>query len=362
MKKILIVITTDFVSYGGLASVMMNYYNAMNKKDIQVDFASTNIAPKNLASELQVNNSSYFCLGNRKRNLLKYLFNLVKLLKKEQYDVIHVNGNSSTMAIELQTARFCGIKQRLAHGHTTRTDYPLIHKILTIIFRNSYTVGIAVSNKTGKWLFKKGYRILNNAIDIKHYKFDGQLREQFRIKYNLENKFVVGNVGKLNPSKNHSYLLKVFSEIRKIRRNAFLVIAGGGELEGQLKKETYDLGISDFVLFLGMVEDAAPVLQAMDVFVFTSIFEGLGMALIEAQASGLRCVCSDIVPKETRVTGLIQYVSLRESPVKWAEIISLVDFDNRTNASEKAYKSITAAGYNIDIEAYKLRKIYLDKK
>ena len=100
----------------------------------------------------------------------------------------------------------------------------------------------------------------------------------------------------------------------------------------------------------------------MDVFVFTSVFEGLGMALIEAQASGLRCVCSDVVPKETKVTGLIQYLSLNESPVKWAEIISLIDFDNRTDVSEEAYKSITAAGYNINIEAYKLRKIYLDNK
>lgn len=362
MKKILIVITTDFVSYGGLTSVMMNYYNAMDKKNIQIDFASTNVVPKNLLSKLYVNNSRYFCLGNRKRSLLKYLFNLVKLLKKEKYDVIHVNGNSSTMAIELQTARFCGIKQRLAHGHTTRTNYPLIHKILTSIFRNSYTIGIAVSNQAGEWLFKKGYKILNNAIDINHYKFDRQLREQFRNKYNLENKFVVGNVGKLNPPKNHSYLLRVFSEIKKVKDNAFLIIAGGGELEGQLKKEAYDLGISDFVLFLGMVEDTAPILQAMDVFVFTSVFEGLGMALIEAQASGLRCVCSDVVPKETKVTGLIQYLSLNESPVKWAEIISLIDFDNRTDVSEEAYKSITAAGYNINIEAYKLRKIYLDNK
>jgi len=146
-----------------------------------------------------------------------------------------------------------------------------------------------------------------------------------------------------------------------------MVLVRGVKDKGDIKgnaalKEAYDLGISDFVLFLGMVEDTAPILQAMDVFVFTSVFEGLGMALIEAQASGLRCVCSDVVPKETKVTGLIQYLSLNESPVKWAEIISLIDFDNRTDVSEEAYKSITAAGYNINIEAYKLRKIYLDNK
>lgn len=361
MKKILIVIATAFVPYGGLATVMMNYYQAIDKTDLQIDFASTNTISDNFINKLRINNSKYFNLGSRKRTPLLYLQNLKKVITKQKYDIIHVNGNSATMALELYMAKLCGIKCRIAHGHITRSSYPVLHKLLFPIFRISYTHAIAVSKQTGDWLFRHNYDIFNNAIDLYHYKYSEDLRKKFRKRYGInEATLVIGNVGKLNIQKNHSYLIKIFKEIKDLRKDSILLIVGGGELEGELKTQTKKLGISDSVIFLGMVDDTSESLQAMDVFVFTSIFEGLGMSLIEAQASGLPCIASETIPKETQVSEFVQYFSLSEKPKRWADAVLSLEMFDRDLQSKNACNQIKEKGYDIQHEAYKLRTLYIN--
>lgn len=359
MKKVLIVITTSFVSCGGLTSVMMNYYRSMNKNGLKIDFASTNDDVQDeLLHELEKNGSSYYCLGNRKKNLLNYINNLNELLKKKKYDVIHVNGNSATMLFELYIAKKNKIKVRIAHGHTTRSDYMLLHNILKPFFRRQYTLAISTSEDAGKWLYKDKYLILNNAIDTSHYEYNLQARNRIRQKLNLENNFVLGNVGKLNNSKNHVFLLEIMKCIINIDKNAKLILVGGGTLENKLKQKAQELEISQSVIFLGMRDDTSDFLQAMDVFVFPSKFEGLGMAVIEAQASGLVCFASNTIPKETKVSDNILYVDLNKSAYEWAQQIIKNRNYNRESFSKNAKESITKCGYEISTEAIKLEKIY----
>lgn len=361
MKKVLIIITTGFSPFGGLTSVMMNYYRAMDKKDLYIDIASTNEAEKSLLEELSNNGSQYYRLGDRKKNIFYYLMNLYRRIKQGRYDVVHVNGNSSTMMFELYIAKYCGVDCRIAHGHTTRSNYPKLHKLLEPMFKRSYTHGVAVSKEVGDWLFEDGYRILNNAIDLEHYKFSKDLRNEFRKKYEIDgDTVVVGNVGKLNAPKNQSFLLRVFAAAKKQKENMILVVVGGGGLENELKELACRLDISDSVIFLGMVNDTREAMQGMDVFVFTSIFEGLGMALIEAQAAGLPCISSDTVPKETKVSDLIEYVSLLEEPEYWARLILGKMQMDRETVSEMVQEDIRRSGYDIKIEADKLRKLYLN--
>lgn len=363
MKKVLVIVTTGFEPYGGLASVALNYYRSMDKSGLVIDFASTNKIDKQLEDELVSNNSKYYCLGDRKRHLFSYLSKLRKLLLKRKYDVIHVHGNSSTMYLELNVAKKNGISERIAQCHTTRSNYPLANKLLRNKFERSYTTAIAVSQQAGDWLFGAGnYVILNNAIDVNHYKFDASVRKKIRAELGIDDKFVIGNVGKLNPPKNQKYLLEVFAEVKKHRENAYLLIAGGGELEDQLKEQIKELKIEKDVTLLGMVDDTAPYLQAMDVFVFTSIFEGLGMALIEAQASGLEVLSSDVVPKETKVSKFINYIGLDKEPGIWASKVAEMNSNNRTENSNQAIESITKHGYNISTEAVKLRTIYVGEQ
>lgn len=309
-RKVLIVITTDFVPYGGLTTVMMNYYRVMNKENLQIDFASTNDPCDELKQELAQNGSKYFDLGSRKYSPMHYMKKLATVLKMEKYDVIHVNGNSSTMAMELVTAKLVGVPSRIAHVHTTRSKYPYANVVLHPIFATSYTTALAVSKQAGDWLYGKNYTLLNNAINTAKYKFNVDVREKMRKKYELTGKFVIGTVGKLNPPKNHIHLLQTFAEYSKKDETAMLVIAGGGELEQHLKAKAAELGVASKVIFLGMYSDIAGILQAFDAFVFPSLFEGLGLAIIEAQAAGLPCVASTAVPQETNVTPYISYLDL----------------------------------------------------
>lgn len=358
MKKVLIIITTAYESNGGLATVMMNYYRNINKENYKIDFASTNESETVLIDELKEYGGRYYNLGDRKKSLVKYMLNLMSLIRKEKYDVIHVNGNSATMVFELFVAWLFGVKKRIAHGHTTRSNYPKMHNILSPFFKKTYTDAIAVSKDTGEWLYEKNYTILNNAIDVKHYGFNVETRKRIREKWNVEDKFVVGNVGKLNAPKNHTFLIDIFKEISKERDDAVLVIAGGGELLEELKKKCKDLSIDEKVIFLGMLDDVSEALQAFDVFVFTSKFEGLGMALIEAQASGLECIVSDVVPIETKVTDHIHYISLNQSAEFWAgETMKYSDYDRKEH-SESAAKTIRDCGYDIRFEGINLEKIY----
>ena len=362
MKKILIIITTDYVPYGGLTTVMMNYYRAMNKSDLQIDFASTNEAPRELIDELHADGSKYYCLGNRKKNYLNYQHNLKKLLNANKYDVIHVNGNSATMLIELFTAKKTGVPVRIAHGHTTQTTYPLINKMLRRAFEKSYTCSMAVSRLAGDWLYRgKQFIVLNNAIDLNKYKFEEKTRNRVRAELKVEEKFVVGDVGKLNKGKNQRFLLEIFAEFKKRKKNVCLLLVGGGELKVFLEEECRRLNIKDDVIFTGMVSNTARYLQAMDVFVFPSLYEGLGMAVIEAQASGLPCIASDKVPIDTKVSDNIEYLNLEQSPEQWADHILqyAACCDNRSNMSELASESIRTCGYDIEQEADKLRKIYM---
>lgn len=358
MKKILIVITTAFVPYGGLTTVMMNYYRAMDKQGLKIDFASTNHPCDELINELNANNSEYYWLGSRKKSTISYLYRLRKLLKKNHYDVIHVNGNSATMAFELYIAKKLKVPIRISHGHNTKTQYSILHRLLYKCFSASYTLGIACSSEVGKWLYKGAdYVTLNNAIDIRKYSFNSDIRNRVRQKLNIGKKFVVGNVGKLNEQKNHKFLIEVFFEFKKHYENSCLLIVGGGPLENQLKKRCYELGIERDIIFTGMTENAADYFQAMDLFVFPSLWEGLPLAVIEAQVSGLKCIVSSNVTKDTKCTENITYKDLTDGIIEWAKEI-LVSYDNNMDR-HNVLNSVRKHGFDITYEAMRLRTIYL---
>lgn len=362
MKKILVIITTAFYTYGGLASVMLNYYRTMDKSGLQIDFASSNELEEDLVLELRNNHSNYYKIGSRQKETLRYMVNLMKLLRNGRYDVVHVNGNSATMAMDLCMARLFGIPFRIAHVHSTATMHPVFNTLLRPVLQVSSNKQIAVSKDSGDWLFRRGsYIVLNNAIPIRKYVYNAEIRKEYRKKFGLQDMFVVGNVGKLNKQKNHRFLLEIFWEMKKHERDAVLLIVGGGELEETLKIQADELGIGESVIFTGMRKDVENMLQAMDCFVFTSIYEGLGMALIEAQAAGLYCISSDEVPEETNMSDNIEYMCLSDLPQKWAQRVLQIRAQTaeRMTLSEKAVKRIKESGYDISTEANKLREIYL---
>lgn len=354
--KILIVICTGFVPWGGLTTVAMNYYRAMDKQGMIIDFASNNQATEVLLDELNKNGSRYIQLPKRE-NCLKYIQKLYKVLK-DGYDIIHIHGNSATMSLELFPALLCGTPKRIVHCHTTKPTAKYLSYFLCPIFKKMYTYAIAVSYEAGEWLYgKDNFCILNNAINIRKYFFNFAKRKQVRNNIGInEETFVVGHVGKINIQKNHKFIIEIFEEIVKRKENSLLLLVGDGPLRKATEEKVEEKGLQEKVIFVGMSEEPELWLNAMDCFLFPSKFEGFGLALAEAQANGLTCFAADSVPKCVDVAQAIHFISLNTKPAEWAE--KIINEKHSRMDIEHIVEMFDRAGLNIESEANKLKKLY----
>jgi len=357
MKRVLIVITTSMVSYGGLTSVVMNYYRAMDLSNFQIDFASTNTLSEELVKELKENNSVYHKLPNRK-NVVRYIGALYKLTKS--YEVVHVHANSATAVLELLPSKIAGVQNRITQIHTSKCDHWILHKLLFPMFKHSYTKGIAVSNKAGEWIFKDGFLILRNGIDSEKYKYSSSSRALIRSLHGIDDTTVLfGHVGKIYKPKNHHFLVDVFNEYVKLNPHSKLLLVGDGVLRNEIQNKIDDLGLKNNVIFAGMQRDIASYLSAMDVFVFPSLWEGMPLSLIEAQASGIICFASNTIDKESNITGKVNTLALEIGPKEWALKIHDADVSNRENQSLDNIERIERKNFDIKYNAKILDEIYL---
>ena len=334
--KVLIVNTTPF-GPGGITTVILSYYkNMKTNSDVSFDIVAINDEmPEMYANVFNKGLSKVFCLPRRK-NVPAYIKGLYRLCKKNHYDVIHVHGNSGTMAAEMSVACLCGIPKRIAHCHTTPDAY-------------------ACSNDAGEWIFKKNFKILKNAIDLKVFKFNSNFRKEIREKYKIaDDVILLGHVGYFNDSKNQKYIVDLLKKIKN--ENLKVLFIGDGKNRKYIENACDDPRI----IFCGSNNEVYKYISAMDLFVFPSIYEGLGVALIEAQASGLECLVSTAVPEEVNVAGNIAYLSLENSD-EWKKYI--MNFKPLSNEMriEKSLNNInilTNNGYEIKTEAKKLYNIY----
>lgn len=224
----------------------------------------------------------------------------------------------------------------------------------------------ACSKEAGEWFYSKqimqgaNYKEIKNAIDISQYKYDEDIRIAYRKKYGVEDKFVIGNVGRLQFQKNQLFLLDIFASVLKKKPEAILWMIGQGEDEDKIREKIQKLNLGTAVKMLGVRNDVPNLLQAMDVFVFPSVFEGLGIALLEAQATGLTCIASkDVIPEEVKVTPQLQFVSLEESAEVWADRILNAEYcEKRDTLFQLAMK----AGYDINTEVGRLETLLGEKR
>lgn len=361
MKKILIIITTDFVPYGGLTTVMMNYYRRIDKSRFKPDFASTNDEVDiGLMKELHDNGSEYYCLGDRKKKTISYIFNLWNLLKKSRYDVLHVNSNSATAAIELFAAKAAGVETRIVHNHTSKCDHLILHKILYRMFKRLYTDAVACSKRAGDWIFVDGnYVVLNNGIESDKFRFDKTTRILIRKKYNIaDDCLLIGHVGKIYEPKNHPFLINIFNDFHRDHKNSKLILVGDGVMRQQIEKQVADLGLTNDVIFAGMQSNIKGYLSAIDIFVFPSIWEGMPLSVVEAQASGVKCIISNSIDRSVAVTDAVDMISIENGTKEWIDSINNAKIENRCIASEKGIEMIKQAEFDSGICVSKLEKIY----
>lgn len=358
MKKVLIIINTSFVPYGGITTVVMNYYRKIDKSNVQIDIASTNEVGNQLKEEISKYSTNYYNLGKRKK-VFHYTKKIKKLIEENKYDVVHVNGNSATMFLDLFPAKSKKVPLRIAHVHNSKSQHPRLNKFLKLYFKKTYNFAIAVSKLSGDWLYGDNYTVLNNAIDVEYYSYNTDIRKQKREELGLlDDEFVIGTVGKLNEQKNHEFLLRVFESVHKVNEKSKLIIVGGGDLEKNLRQLAKDLSIDDSVIFTGMVDDSRDYYQAFDFFALPSRYEGFGLSLVEAQSAGLKCVASIYVPDEANASRSVEFLDIKENYQEWADFILNNCHYDREAMALNAAKSIRKNGYDIGHEAKKLLEIY----
>lgn len=358
MIRVLVVFTTAFVRTGGLTSVMMNYWRAMDKSGLSFDFASTNKIDNLLSEEISKEGCHYYQLPPRKQ--VPIYFNTLRKLCKG-YDVIHVHANSATSVIELMAAKIASVPKRIHHNHTSKTKYPILNKILHPLFVRTYTDAVSCSDAAGEWLFgKNNYIILPNAIDVDRFCYNNKTRKLIREEFGIkEDEFVVGHIGKFMDAKNHEFLIKVFSIYHLNHPFSKLLLVGDGAWRHKIESWVAGSGCADAIILAGLRSDIPDILQAFDVFVFPSIYEGLPLTVLEAQSSGLPCIISSNVTPIIDIGCDVIMKDLSDSLDSWVEAIDHFDYSmSREDRCKENYKRITDAHFNIRKEANKLLGLY----
>lgn len=355
----------NVMDFGGVESVVMNYFRHINREQIQFDFAVSQDSLLPQKDEIQKLDGKIYLLPSI-THIIKYCCALKKIIQENNYEIVHCHMN--TLNVVPLFAAYCAkTKVRICHNHTTAHRGEGKKTIMKYLLRSSCkwfaTDYFACGESAARWMygnkcFNNGrVYLMRNAIDVEKFRYNAAVRNRLRKQAGLTDKFVIGHIGRFVYQKNHTFLVDVFFEIYKRKPDAVLLLVGEGELEEIIKEKVKSLGIEQSVIFYGTTMDTSILYQVMDVFLFPSYYEGFGMAAVEAQCSGLYVVASEYIPKEAKITDLFQYSSLKYKSSNWAQDI----LNNCKNFHErdKAYLLVKEKGFSIHSEAGKLIEHYL---
>lgn len=344
----------------------MNYYRNIAKDKIQFHFLcdedSTNIPYE----EIEKMGGKVIIIPPYQR-LYEYQKELYRIFKENNYKIVH--SHISTLSVfPLRIAKKAGVPIRIAHSHSTSNKKEwkrnLIKNILRPFSKLYANQFFACSELSGRWLFgekafKNGkIKIINNAIDLEKFKFNKEKRNEIRKKLKIdENIILIGHIGRFVTQKNHEFLIDVFDEIYRRKQNSKLILIGQGNLKENIIEKIKYLGLQDYVIFTGQTTNVSDYYNAMDIFVLPSLYEGLPVVGIEAQANGLLCEFSTDMTKETKVLNTTKFISLKETPENWANTI-LEDYKNFKRLD--SFDEMTKKNFNIKEEAKKLEEYYIN--
>ena len=348
---------------GGAETMIMNLYRSVDRAKVQFDFVENTDEKGQFEEEIiKFGGKVFHCSKFNGKNIVEYKkwWDSFFDTHKNEYGFVHGHIGSSA-AIYLKSAKDHGIKT-IAHSHNTYTGKglkELIYKSVSYPVRNIADCFFACSMKAGtdRYGEKAKIIVINNAIDTSVFVFEKDIQNLKRKQLNIsEESFVYGHIGRFYDQKNHDFLIDIFKVILYRDPNSYLLLAGDGPLRKDIENRVRELGLTDHVLFLGIRSDIPELMQSMDLMIFPSLFEGLPVTLVEAQASGLRCLISDVISDEAVITDdLITKMSLTQSADAWAEKAIELSSYNRYAHTEEVKK----AGFDIKENAEWLQNFYL---
>ncbi len=351
MKRILIMATRPFLD-DGLTKVEMEIYY-YNRHIINFEF-STGYYQKNKYTECIERDNVKINQLPSKKFFPVYMAAIFNLIKREKYDAVYIHGNSAMMLLEALPAKLAGCHKIVTHCHNTRARFPFIHYLFKPVLNKIVDEKIACSSYSAEWVYGKAKaEVIVNGIDIEKYQFNQGKRERIRNEMNLDGCFVIGHVGRFSAEKNHAFLLEIFRQIYSHNKKSRLLLVGEGELEPEVRKKAEIIGISDVVYFMGARKDVRDYLSAMDVMILPSLYEGLCIVAIEAQANGLPLVTADTLSPESYVADNVYSESLQNDITKWENIVLLAEHNGRQNNTELLMEK----GYSADRMMKKIQTI-----
>ncbi len=359
-------------NYGGVESVVMNWYRNIDRSKIQFDFLTKHDgAPLAYEQEIvELGGHVYREYYGRKEkpftasNYIRKIFAQDSSIKG-----VHMNLNTLEYITPLTIANQMNLPIRIAHSHNSgnlnpkiRIETRIMQEINKKILRSSRYAKFGCSNQACNYMFPdQNFTIVHNAIELEKFKFNAEKRNSIREEYGIaDDTTVIGFVGRLQYQKNPIMLMRVFNEFHKIDKNSKLMIIGTGTMEAECRKFVQDNSLDEDVLFLGMKNDTANYYSVFDLLLLPSFFEGLPVVAIETQANGLPCLVSDTITDEVRITPLLEKQHLSDEPKTWAEhLMNMKKENKKTRTTDRYFEQIVTAGYDIKSEAKKLESIYL---
>lgn len=351
---------------GGVESVVMNYYRNIDRTKIQFDFICDNDSTNIPYEEIESLGGKVILVPPYQK-IIKYQKELRKILKEGNYKIVHSHINTLSV-FPLYAAKKVGVPVRIAHSHSTTNKKEwkrnLVKQVLRPFSKLFATDYFCCSELAGRWLFgNKAYDsgkvcLVNNAIDLDKFKYNEKIRKNKRKELGIKDStFVVGHIGRFVEQKNHRFLIEIFNEIHKKNNDSLLLLAGQGPLMDEMKEKVHSLELNNYVIFLGQRKDANELYQAFDLFLLPSLYEGLPVVGVEAQASGNLCYLSNDMTKETKVLDSTVFMSLSNTPEEWAvEILK----DSKNYKKHDTKEEVSKYGFNIEKEAKKLEKKYYE--
>lgn len=359
MKRVLIIGSTDIM--GGIGHISMEYCQKCDKKQYHFDFLYY-IEPSEKDYEIiKKIKADFYFIPRYSKNFFAFLNEINKFYKLNHYDIIHCHAATASLIMYTLPVWKKEKPIIIFQSHCDKGNTKIIHYFFRRIVIKYSKVYIAVSEKAGFWMFGKKNilnnkcYILKNGIESKNFKFDEKRSVEEKKRLEINDKFVVGNVGRFEVEKNHKFIVEVFNIIKQKRPDSILLLVGKGRLMSDIKKQVEVAGLLESTIFYGCTSNVADLYQVMDVFLFPSKWEGLGIVAIEAQAAGIPVLASESVPKETKILPSFRYMGLSESVSSWADTILYMSDKYK---KEDSTLLIQNAGYDISDVIKRLEDIY----
>ncbi len=354
-------------SNGGQDSYIMNMYRHIDRERVQFDFFTPfMIRNEAMQAEVESLGGRMFAAGHPfgEDNNRYFREGITAFLAEHPYAIVHIHsGSTYALMIGAKIARRCGARRVIVHSHCggfVNLKYKVVRALSYAALLRYPTDYFACSHLAARWKFptpiikKNRYSVLKNAVDTRVFRYDAAVREQYRRDLGLEDKLVVGHIGRFAVQKNHRYLLEVFAALAKKEPKAHLVLVGYGDLQQQTLDRAEELGLGDRLTFLGVRRDVSALMNAFDVFLLPSFFEGLPVVGVEAQATGLPVVTSTGVTPELPLEDLAAYIPLTDSPDIWADKVRESAALPRRDTTEE----IIACGYDVQVAAARMQRLY----